>query len=1057
MRCSSCSASVADDQKFCGQCGTVLTRREADSEGERKQVTVLFADVVGSMALAERLDADELAEVMRGLFVVCREAVETFGGTVDKFTGDGIMAVFGAPVAQEDHARRAGHAALRLVEQARAYSLTLRQGLTVAVRVGLNSGEVVAGSVGETFTALGHAVGLAQRMETNAAPDSVCVSARTAAILDAGFALTDLGPVEVKGASQPIRAFRLGAPRGGPTGGRRRTPGARTIGRAAELDALREALADAQEGRARVVGIVGDAGTGKSRLCEDLVRHAVEAGFLVRRTAGVSHAQNVPLLPILGFLRDHFAIVDTDGVAAVRAKIADTLLGLDSDFAADLALVYDFMEVPDPALTVPQLSPEARRRRLLELFGKATVRRSVHSASLLVLEDLHWFDTASATFLAAWLPSFLGTRTLVVLNFRPEFQADWMAHSYYRQLSLAPLDPAASLELLDELLGTDRAMADLTAQLQARTGGNPFFIEEMVRSLVADGTLAGSPGAYRTTEEAAHVRVPATVQAVLAARIDRLGSTEKAVLQAAAVIGRTFPRGVLGAVVELGEDELADAVAALCRAELLQPTAVDRELQFWHPLTQEVAYGSLLTAPRRRLHAATARALVAQGADLHDQLAPLIATHWEAASDAVEAARWQFRAALRATFKDYAEAKQRLGAVIEHLRDCADAEPEIAVLGLRARGQLMRLGARTGMATQEANRLFAEAEPIARRLGDVAVLSGLSIGRAAVHLWAGEVAEAAAGYTAGAGWADQGEDVGLRTFATMALGPFSCYTGPVASGLAALDVVDGLCSVDASRGALHAGYSVDDFQHVLRAWLHTAGGDLRAARVHAQIAAERYELRPYVQQMVILSHGVHLADWSGEHGDSAEWNAAAARQLAAARDSGDVWGAVRAVWAQAVAALLGGSPGKAATLLDAALAEVRERRCGLQEEAVLLAYRARAHGVHGDRHVARSTAAEAVAVAQRQGAALVECLAHLVRTRVLREGAADAADLQEARLSLESGQRLAAATGAGTYAAFLAEEGARLAEDDAALAACVADFEAIGATGHAARLRKEVG
>ncbi|MGH9037378.1 MAG: ATP-binding protein, partial [Acidimicrobiia bacterium] len=589
-------------------------------EGERKQVTVLFADLEGSMALSEGRDPEEWAEVMDRFFSICAEAVTRFEGTVDKFTGDGLMALFGAPRAQEDHARRACLAAWQLTETVRAWAekLMAERGLDLHVRVGLNSGEVVAGRIGEEataeYTALGHTVGLAQRMEAMAEPGRVYLTEHTARLVAGQVDLTDLGRLEVKGASEPVGVFALDrVSRAGRSPAVRFAEAPALVGRNEEMTTLESALARAEEGHAQVVGIVGEAGLGKSRLCEEFARRCAAGDIDVRRTAGVSHGQAVPLLPVLDLLRVFFGIDDADPPQAAREKIAGRLVTLDPALAEGLPVLFDFLEVPDPDRPAPRLSGEARMRRVFEVIRGVTQRRSERQTLVLILEDLHWFDPQSAAFLDRLIPSYPGTRTLVVTNFRPEFQASWMTHSYYRQLALAPLALDDVQQLLGATLGDDASLASLPGHFITHTGGNPFFIEEVVRALVEDGTLEGQPGAYRLTRPLEEIGVPATVQSVLAARIDRLREEDKQVLQTAAVIGRSFPAAVLRQMAALPEDDLFGALAALCAAEFLQEETAGEEAayRFWHPLTQEVAYSTLLAGARRRLHAAAAGAIIA--------------------------------------------------------------------------------------------------------------------------------------------------------------------------------------------------------------------------------------------------------------------------------------------------------------------------------------------------------------------------------------------------------------------------------------------------------------
>jgi class 3 adenylate cyclase len=558
------------------------------------------------MDLQEELDPEMWAGIMGRFVAILAEGVRKYGGTVDKFTGDGIMALFGAPVAQEDHARRACHAAWYLTKAIAGYAEELReaQNVDLHVRLGLNSGEVVVGRVGDDValdpTALGHTVGLAQRMEAMAQPGTAYLTEHTAQLVEGWFSLEDLGRRTVKGSREQLRVHALAGPTPSPPVLHGAGLGiAPLVGRERELGSLEDALAMAMEGHAQVVGVVGEAGVGKSRLCEEFGRSCGARGITVRRTAGLSHAGDVPLLPVLDLLRDYFEITDTDSRTDAQEKIAGRLLSLDPALEDALPLLLDFLEVPDAEWPPTRLAPEVRMRRIFDVLRRVTQRRSKRETLVLLLEDVHWFDPQSLDFVERLIPSFPGTRTLVLTNFRPEFSAPWAAHSYYRQLPLDPLDSDAVGRLLDGLLGGDASLAPLSKLVVEQTGGNPFFVEEVVRSLVEDGTLAGEPGAYRLTRPLEDLGVPPSVQATLAARIDRLGGADKAVLQTAAVIGRNFTEPVLRLVAGRSPQDLAAALRRLCTAEFLQEVALDpvEEYRFWHPLTQEVAYGGLLREP----------------------------------------------------------------------------------------------------------------------------------------------------------------------------------------------------------------------------------------------------------------------------------------------------------------------------------------------------------------------------------------------------------------------------------------------------------------------------
>ena len=603
--CASCGASNRAGQAFCNACGGALVARagaipaggEAAAapdprsyapeylaekiraargvlEGERKQVTVLFADVVGSMELAEQSDPERWRAIMERFFALLCAGVHRFEGTVDKFTGDGMLALFGAPIAHEDHARRACYAALHLQRELAAFAAELRRshGLGLSVRMGLNSGEVVVGAIGDDlgmeYTAVGHTVGLAQRVERLAAPDRIYVSERTASLVGGYLALSDLGEFQLRGASRPLRVYELtgaGAARGALDVARARGF-SRFVGRDEELRALESAWGQALGGRWQLIGIVGEAGVGKSRLCHEFAERQRARGVPVYHVAGQAHAKSVALMPVLELLRALFEITERDSDRAARERIAGRLLLLDTAFEDDLPLLFDFLAVPDPERPAERMDPEARQRRLLGMIKRLTRAQSAREPGVTVIEDLHWLDPASEVFLANHAEAVPGTRGLTVVNFRPDYHAAWMSRSHYRQLALAPLAPEAIEGLLRELLGSDPSLAGLLELVRERTGGNPFFIEELVQSLVEAGSLVGERGAYRLATPVAEAAVPASVHAVLAARIDRLARREKAVLQAAAVIGKEFPQPVLERVAGSRRPSSRTRLAAWSRA-----------------------------------------------------------------------------------------------------------------------------------------------------------------------------------------------------------------------------------------------------------------------------------------------------------------------------------------------------------------------------------------------------------------------------------------------------------------------------------------------------------
>jgi len=711
----------------------ILTSR-AVLEGERKQVTVLFADVKGSMELAEQLDPEEWSQIMSRFFQILSEGVERFEGFVDKFTGDGIMALFGAPIAHEDHAQRACYAALHLRDELKRYADELRRtaGVSLSVRIGLNSGEVIVGRIGDDlrmeYTAQGHTVGLAQRMEQRAAADSTYLTAHTARLVEGYFQLRDLGEFDLKGVSAPLRAYELQ----GVGSLRTRLDFSRArgfskfVGREREMATLESALDAAISGHGQVVGVVAEAGTGKSRLCLEFVERCRARGVRVNEGHCPAHGKTIPYLPLLEMLRDIFGIAERDTDHEARRKIAGELMLLDEAFQALLPILFDFMGVADPIRPVLAMSPEGRQQKLFAFVHHLAEARSAREPTVLFLDDLHWIDPGSDAFLAHSIAAVQHTRTLWLVNFRPEYQAEWMRKPYYQQLPLLPLSPDAIAEMLADLLGADPSVRRLPAYVHQRTGGNPFFIEEVVQSLLEAGRLTGANGAYRLAGSVEQIEIPATVQTVLAARIDRLGDDQKQTLQTASVIGKEFSGAILAAVVaaddrgKLSSASLAPALEGLRAAEFVYETALYPEVEyaFKHPLTQEVAYHSQLGARRARVHAAVARAIEQMEGDKLDARAGLLAYHWEQAGEALTAAKWYARAAGVAGLDSPAEALRHWEKVRAILAPAAQSEESVA-LRLRAASELLILAFRQGMSSDRVDEIFAEGKALAVARGDV--------------------------------------------------------------------------------------------------------------------------------------------------------------------------------------------------------------------------------------------------------------------------------------------------------------------------------------------------
>jgi class 3 adenylate cyclase/tetratricopeptide (TPR) repeat protein len=724
-------------------------------DGERKQVTVLFADVSGSMDLAEGQDPEEWRKIMQRFFAILAEAVERFEGTVDKFTGDGIMAVFGAPIAHEDHARRACYAALQMLDDVSGYAAELRRasGLNFSTRIGINSGEVVAGAIGAggtgEYTAIGHTVGLAQRMEALAEPGSAYLTESTAALASGFLDLEELGAFEIKGSSQPVEVFELtgiGAARSRLDLSRERGF-SRFVGRDREMAELERALGRADAGEGAVVGIVAEAGVGKSRLTHEFAQLCRERELEVFEAQAQAHGQSIPLMPVLQMLRAYFGIGDREPERLTREKIAGRALLLDPEFSADLPLVFDFLGVPDPDRPVPQMSPEARQRALGGIVCRLINAPNRRHTVVLVVEDLHWIDRGSDAMLAELVASIEGTNTLALVNFRPEYKLAANVAPSYREIALKPLEQGDTRELLRDLAGEDPSLDGLEEPIHERTAGNPFFVEEIVRELAEAGHLEGERGAYRLARPVEEAGVPATVQAILAARIDRLDPAAKQLLQVTSVVGKEVGARALGLTAGLGDEELNPALCELVDGGFLYEAELypERVLAFRHPLTREVAYGSQLAERRRVTHAATARAMIELEPDRLDELAALIASHLEEGGETLEAVRWSARAAYW-TGHTRPQDALRLWQKVTTLNGELEESEESTALAVSSRLLQLDYAWRLGMDREQAEALATEATAIAERIGDLhslALLKLLTAARPGVAEHSGEWVTAA--------------------------------------------------------------------------------------------------------------------------------------------------------------------------------------------------------------------------------------------------------------------------------------------------------------------------
>ena len=768
LTCGSCGAELSGGARFCLQCGQAVTAgmaapvgapapetytpkhlaekiltSKAALEGERKQVTVLFADLKGSMELLADRDPEEARKLLDPILEHMMEAVHRYEGTVNQVMGDGIMALFGAPLAHEDHAVRACYAALRMQERVQRYAEEVRRshGAVVKIRVGLNSGEVVVRAIGSDlhmdYTAVGQTTHLAARMEQLADPGAIVITPETLLLAEGYVEVKSLGPVPVKGLSEAVEVYELT----GAGTARTRLQAAslrgltRFVGRDAEVEHLRRVLGQAGAGHGQVVAIVGEAGVGKSRLTYEFTHSHRVQDWLILEASSVSYGKATSYLPVIDLLKGYFKIGDRDDHREMRAKVLGRVLSLDRALEPLLPPLLALLDVPVENAVWQNLDPPQRRQRTLDAVKRLLLRESQGQPLLVVFEDLHWIDGETQALLDSLVESLGSARLLLLVNYRPEYEHRWGSKTAYSQLRLDTLPAASATELLAALLGPDPGLAPLTHMLVKR--GNPFFLEETVRTLVETGALAGERGAYRLTRPVEALQVPATVQTILAARIDRLPPEEKRLLQAASVIGKDVPYALLAAIAEQPEDALRRGLAHLQEAEFLYETRLfpDLEFTFKHALTHDVASAGLLGERRHALHAAVVAALERLHADRLVEHVERLAHHARQGEVWDKAVRYLRQAGskvfLRSANREAATCFEQALDALRRLPEHPDAIAESLDLRFDLRNALQPLGeqGRIGTLLDEAEAL-AKAVGDQRRLGRALIYKGVRFGLA---------------------------------------------------------------------------------------------------------------------------------------------------------------------------------------------------------------------------------------------------------------------------------------------------------------------------------------
>jgi class 3 adenylate cyclase/tetratricopeptide (TPR) repeat protein len=695
--CPVCGKTNPPDSKFCNGCGQslspslstplglsrphsytpkflaekILTSRSS-VEGERKLVTVLFADVANFTAISEKLDPEEIHGIMDGCFKILMDEIHRFEGTINQFTGDGVMALFGAPLAHEDHALRACRASLAIQHALDDYGAKLKKscGIDFTMRIGLNSGPVVVGAIGDDlrmdYTAIGDTINLASRMESAAEPGTILVSGHTHKLVKDFFTFSSLGPIQVKGKEDPQEAYQLM----GASTVRTRLEASvssgltRFVGRTKEMEILNDALEKARSGSGQVVGIVGEAGVGKSRIIFEMRHLLPDHAYLEGRC--LHYGGSMAYLPLLDILRSYFEIKEGEREYLINKKMKEKLTSLDEHLTTALAPFQDLLSL-EPDNTYRSLEPRQKQERIFEALRDLFIRESQNRLLVLIIEDLHWIDKTSEEFLDYLIGWLANTSILLFLLYRPEYTHRWASKSSYTNIRVDQLSLSTSSQLVQSILSEGEVVPELRDLILGKAAGNPLFMEELTHSLLENGSIQKKEDHYILSRKLSDIQVPDTVQGIISARIDRLDESLKRIMHVASVIGREFTFRILQSITDLRE-ELKSHLLNLQGLEFIYEKRLFPELEyiFKHALTQEVAYNSLLLARRKEIHGRIGMAIEELYADRLEEFYEMLAWHYSRSNDLAKGIAYGEKAAARASSTyAYAEAIRLLEAAVK--------------------------------------------------------------------------------------------------------------------------------------------------------------------------------------------------------------------------------------------------------------------------------------------------------------------------------------------------------------------------------------------------------
>jgi len=986
--------------------------------GERKRLTVLFADIRNSTGLMDSLGDPELGmKRLQPVLDLMNRAVVRYDGVVNKSQGDGVMALFGAPQPHEDHAVRGCLAALAMQD-----GIKRAGDPDLQIRVGVHTGEVVVQAIEhgiyQTYDAAGANVHLANRLEQLAGPGDILISKDAYAAAKQFIEVESLGPQIIRGIATPVEIFRVNGLQHAPSSGvfregRRLSP---LTGRADELSTLVLELENTIKSEGRVVGVVGEAGIGKSRLCFEFAESCRARGIRVFEARVLDHGKETPFQPVLELLRDYFGLRAKEPADASRQRVLERLAALSVSEPLPSVLL-EFLGLADPRQPTVKLDPKMRKTLLLDFVRTLPRSAPRDVANVVIIEDLHWIDAASLEFVEVLADAVFGTTTLLVVNFRPGFAASLMQRSHYRQINMLPLAKPQAAVLVQDHFGPDPSLALLSRNIIERAQGNPFFLEELINALVERGDFDGEKGAYRLRGGIDTIPLPPTVQAVVAARIDRLHESAKLVLEMASVVGREISIAILDVITGLGPSELSEAIQHLRQAELLYdvPPFEQRLLAFRHPLIQEVAYRSLLQERRRKVHAQVAQAIESLFKEQADERAFLLAYHLEQAGENIKAAQQNMRAAFWVGANDPSQALRSWKKVRELLLD-QPKSPPTDFLKMAACGQIVNFGWREGIPAEDALVYFEEAKQLARALGDMRsnVLIHAAYGRILAN--GGSADEYVKKIREAKAIADEGNDPSVQ----ITLKAVLCHALWLSGDL---------------RQALQMNVEATNRAHeIVKFDRQTLGFDieiwLTALRGRILVMLNRIdEARPFLDRILQVDSSqvdpIHhvmpsmaYVDVAWAEQDVGLAQEQAERAFSIAVKSGNPYLRVYAQACRGFSHIIARRFGSAIEDLSDALGFARSRKAGLENEARILADLANAYRLSGDSATALSTVDQAIAVATERHARIPECLARIIRSDLLLRSAAGDREA-EGKRELERATELMQETGAMLFETFM--------------------------------------